>query len=626
VKRSEWVAELDEKPELNPDNWPRVLVGQLRRDRRGRFQQRKRALDLYFNGDMPVRAILRRCGLSKAELYRVRDRATSIRPDGQPWGYAACIPGFRIKEYARKATTTTGTAGRVKRFFEDHPDLLELLEAWVLGRKSPDVGKVRGRKNARIWAAFEKRCRKQSIDPKQMPSKEAVRKLCVKIRRQNFSKSTRLTAGKDAADISMIGCYGSRSGTATVPYQRVQMDGHRLDGVITLEVTDADGTRRDLPLERLWLLVIIDEASRGILGYTVSLESNYTSEDVMRCIAHCLMAWSPKDTPSPRVRYRPGAGLPSGVLPNCAMRGFDSLAFDNAKAHTSERMQLQIIRTVGCEINTGRPARALSRAIVERFFKTFEEDSLHRWPSTTGSGPKDPRRHAPDKAASSLRVNLEDLELAIDLTIANYNASAHTALNGRTPLEYIQYYDSHGLSFPRHLRENRADKLPLFDREFKRKIGGSEKLGRRPYVIFMGSTYTSPTLNTMIEQIGKKVTLVVNTEDIRYVACFLSDGTSIGLLAADEPWLRQRHSLRTRQAIMKLIKAGQLPRETYNPIGDHLIYLKKRAAQSRRDRNKLLKQAREAGPSQRHARLTHRPSQPNVGGRGWVSITNVHTQ
>jgi transposase InsO family protein len=403
------------------------------------------------------------------------------------------------------------------------------------------------------------------------------------------------------------------------------MDGHRLDAVITLEVMDADGTRRDLPLERLWLLVVIDEASRAILGYTVSLESNYTTEDVMRCIAHCLIPWSPKEMPSTRVRYRPGAGLPSGILPGCAMRGFDSLAFDNAKAHTSERLQRQIIRTVGCEINTGRPARALSRAIVERFFKTFEEDSLHRWPSTTGSGPKDPRRHKPDAAANGLRITLEDLELAVDLTIANYNASVHTALNGRTPLEYIQYYDSHGLSFPRHLRENRGDKLPLFDREFARKIGGNEKLGRRPYVIFMGARYSSPTLNTMIEYIGKKVTLVVNTEDIRYIACFLADGTSIGLLAADAPWLRQRHSLRTRQAIMKLIKAGQLPRETYNPIGDHLHYLKKRASLTRRDRNKLLKQSREAGPMAKHQRLNHPLTQAPAGNGGWISITDAHT-
>ena len=155
----------------------------------------------------------------------------------------------------------------------------------------------------------------------------------------------------------------------------------------------------------------------------------------------------------------------------------------------------------------------------------------------------------------------------------------------------------------------------------------AEKIGLQGQLICLDRDPAAIRLSKKrLHTFGKKVTLVVNTEDIRYVACFLSDGTSIGLLAADEPWLRQRHSLRTRQAIMKLIKAGQLPRETYNPIGDHLIYLKKRAAQSRRDRNKLLKQAREAGPSQRHARLTHRPSQPNVGGRGWVSITNVHTQ
>jgi transposase InsO family protein len=410
----------------------------------------------------------------------------------------------------------------------------------------------------------------------------------------------------------------------------VQLDGHRLDGIITVEVIDADGTERSLPLERIWLLVIIDEASRAILGYHLSLASNYSSDDVLDCVANALIPWSPQQTPSSRIAYRPGAGLPSGLITQCAWRAFDSLAFDNAMAHTSTWLQERVIRTVGCSINTGRPARALSRAIVERFFRTFEEDSLHRWPSTTGSTPDDPRRHKPEEAAAALKITLEDLELITDMTIANYNVSAHKSLNGRSPLGYIRYYDDNLLTLPRHIRESLCECLPLYDREFVRNIAGNARAGRRPYVTFMGANYRNEALATMIDYIGQKITLIVNVRDIRRVHGFLEDGTSIGTLNADEPWLRQPHSLRTRRAILKLIRAEELPRETYNPVGDHLEYLKKRARLNRRDRNRLLKQAREASQlitqNADPTDLPKRPAHPHVVRRHHISVSAVHTK
>ena len=394
-----------------------------------------------------------------------------------------------------------------------------------------------------------------------------------------------------------------------------------------MELLDADGTRRDVPLERLWLLVIIDEASRAVLGYQLSLAANYTADDVLDCVASSLKPWTPLETPSETIAYRTDGGFPSGVITECAWRAFDSLAFDNAMAHTSVWMQERIIRTVGCEINTGRPARALSRAIVERFFRTFEDASLHRWPSTTGSGPSDPRRHRPVEAAESLKIALEDLELIVDLTIANYNGSPHKSLNGRTPLDYIRYYDEHGLTLPRYLPRSIADCLPLYDREYERRIAGNAKVGRRPYVTFMGAHYRNEALATLIDRIGEPITLVVNVRDIRRVEGFLSDGTCIGTLVADEPWLRQPHSLRTRRAILKLMKTGELSRETYNPVGDHLKYLQQRARLTRRDRNRLLSQAREATGEQ-YSKPKDGPKQgshPRVQRRRRIRITDVYS-
>ena len=265
---------------------------------------------------------------------------------------------------------------------------------------------------------------------------------------------------------------------------------------------------------------------------------------------------------------------------------------------------------------------------MERFFRTFEDESLHRWPSTTGSAPGDPRRHKTDQAAERLKIAVEDLEFITDITVANYNATPHKSLNGRSPLEYIRYYDDQALSMPRHLPSSVADALPLYDREFERRIAGNAKIGRRPYVTFMGSHYRNEALALLIDQIGKPIRLVVNVRDVRRIQGFLSDGSCIGTLVADDPWLRQPHSLRTRRAILKLIKDGELSRETFNPVGDHLKYLAKRARKTRRDRNALIKQAREAGLSM-PGQAVDAPKQtahPSVRRRRHISITDTFTQ
>lgn len=627
MSRRKWLSSVVDNPELNPTQWLEVQIGRLPTVKKSRFRQRKRALDLYFSGELTVKKILRKTGLSKPEFYRVRNRALSTQEDGKVWGYLACIPGHHTKAYERKMSTTTGRAGTVTRFFSEFPELLELVTAWAIGKKSPDVGVVRGRQIARICVGFEKACVEKKISLEDAPSREAIRRLCTRIRKQHFRRSSRLVRGKAAGDIASSGLGGEVRKHATVPYQQTQMDGHRLDALITMDILDSDGTRRDLPLERLWLLAVIDVASRAILGYQISLASNYTSDDVLDCIAHSLEPWTPKDLPSDKIAYRKDAGLPSGVINGCAWRGFDSLAFDNAMSHTSVWMQERIIRTVGCEINTGRPARALSRAIVERFFRTFEDESLHRWPSTTGSGPSDPRRTNPDKEAERLKITLEDLEVIIDLTIANYNATPHKSLNGRTPLEYIRYYNERGLALPRYLPPSITDCLPLYDRQFSRQIAGNVKTGRRPYVTFMGAHYRNEGLATLIDRIGEKITLVVNVRDIRRVQAYLSNGTCIGTLIADDPWLRQPHSLRTRRAIMKLVKNGELSRETYNPVGDHLNYLVERAKLTRRDRNRLLQQCREAGVKKKPALITHpkTPQHHRVQRRHHIRISGVHS-
>lgn len=80
---------------------------------------------------------------------------------------------------------------------------------------------------------------------------------------------------------------------------------------------------------------------------------------------------------------------------------------------------------IGCFMNLGPVALPMRRGIIERFFKTLEENGFHRLPNTTGSEPKDPRRKDPEQQAIQLNITYEHLKQLIDVLISNYNGTPH---------------------------------------------------------------------------------------------------------------------------------------------------------------------------------------------------------
>jgi hypothetical protein len=420
---------------------------------------------------------------------------------------------------------------------------------------------------------------------------KAIGRYVRKIRQQNPEAGARVRYGSEAAGVAMTGTEDNAPDRDLVPYREVSIDGHRIDAPITLEVDAGDGTFQDLPLERMWLLILLDIGSRAALGYAFSYAANYCTDDVMDCIGSSIDPWRPRELQSEVLRYLPGAGLPSGVIPECESRAFDSLSWDNHRAQLSEANQQRIIDTEGCHINTGRPANPFGRPRTERFFGTFAEALIHRLPFTTGSSPDDPRRGNPDKTAARLRFNERDLFDLADVTISNYNATPHWALNGRTPLDYIRWFDRYEFTLPRRVMTTDGG-LALHLRNFAGHIAGDEKRGRRPYVRFMGVDYRSATLASSMELIKQPITIVANVKDLRVIEILLPNGQSLGKLWAHAPWMLKAHSLRNRRAILKLMSGGTIFRESTNPVGDYVAYLEERARTYRRARNQLAEHQR----------------------------------
>jgi len=599
MRRLAWAESLVGEEAADPKNWPAVDTEHLAPNELRKFQRRKRAVQLHLQSDVPIAQICEKAGLCRSEVRRLVKRCLEVGADGRVWGWYALLPHVRLKPY--RAKKATGRAGSFACFLEDHPELEKKLEGWALARKPADGTKPHGKVFSEIWLSFRRACEEAGIDVKQDypftnrdQGREAVRRHCRKVRKLNFTSGA----------VAEFGTGTIRAGSCTHPvwddaqplegpYHRVQFDGHRMDVDLVVEVEDADGKLIPLPLSRLWLLIVIDVASRAVLGYHISLEENYTTDDVLECIASTAVPWTPKELPNDRVAYSHGAGLPSGVIDECAWRAFNVIQFDNAWAHTSKWVKERIMRTERCEVITNRPRRPRSNQIVERFNNTFEQTTLHRWPSTTGSSPKDARRKNPEKEAKKLRAGFDDLLVAADLAIANYNAAPHAGLSGLSPLEFLAQRIERRYDLIRHIEARDPESLTLFEKSFTATMRGNPKLAHYPYVQFMGVRYSSDVLASSPELIGERVQFRVNVKDIRTAEVF-HKGRSLGRVYADAKWMRHPHSLRIRRAILKLIKKRRIDWSAQNPVGAHLEYLRERQRRSRRDRNKFARAKRDA--------------------------------
>ena len=216
--------------------------------------------------------------------------------------------------------------------------------------------------------------------------------------------------------------------------------------------------------------------------------------------------------------------------------------------------------------------------------------------SRGGSGRTDPRRRDPEKAAERLNVDLATLEQVADVALANYNATPHTTLSGRTPLELLRYRIEQGHEIVRHVSHESLAGLGLFDRDFPVTIRASLALGHRPHVKFLHVRYACEALGERGDLGGKKAVFRVDTRDIRSGWLFLADsGACVGRLDAEPRWMLRAHGMTTRRAIFTLIRRRKLAADSRQPVTDHIDYLARRAPLDRQARNRLLRAQVEAG-------------------------------
>ena len=582
----------------NPHNWPPFNRACLSTEKRKLFDRNERVVILKLIDGEKNKRITEVTGVNPRQISRIINRTLTPLPSGEPAGWLGCVPNYHIKEY--EAINETLYGGRMMQLLKRN-DLVEKAEK-ICRKRTNDGSPIAGRNFETVYEAFKEMLIKDAgLDEhtdypftNRDRGREAVRNYADKSR--SFVVACGIEYGEKAGKMARLSGKGYHNlASPYLPYESVQLDGHRLDALVTLTTIDEAGNEQYEALSRLWLLVLVDVSSRAVLGYHISYKENYSSLCVMNCIMNSLNEWKPASGPLPDPLYKKNAGLPGGVIELCRGRIFHQIRLDNAWSQVSPWLQERLLECGVQEIILNRPGAPRQNSVVERFMKTLEKMSCHQLPNTTGSNPADPIRRDPEKEAKRFKITHEHLNQFLDIAIANYNTHAHDSHNGRSPNEYIQYHLNQNHLPPIHYQTTSLNQVALYERDFEVTIRANKKNGHPPSVKFKGATYTSQSLRLRGDLANKKAYLRLNINDIRIGELFLCNGVCLGPVQVNLRWSWHPHSVADRQLVLKLAKKKKMLGKSKDPVKDALIKLIEMGKGSKKGRSRVVNYRQSTG-------------------------------
>ncbi len=589
-----------DKEKLDRSKWPSVHEDSLEHKKRKIFIKRKDAIDMYLDGKKTVREICETCGINQTDLYRLLKRCMLEEKNNRVYGYKELIPGYRIKSYTRQANIngydedTENLTGAFMRLLEIYPNIKTQIHNLVFNiRKNKPSQPIKRGKD--IHVEFIRICKEEGIIPEKgdypFNSDDHGKRTLYRYIKELKVANPGLAVKDYGADAEMLynnTGISNKNSIPVRPFERVEFDGHKLDVTIAFKYTTIEGDEVVDVINRIWLLMVVDVATRVILGFNLVLDKEYSAADVMVCLRNAIMPWSAKKVTIPGMKISDGGGFASEIIPETAYAVWDEISFDNAMANVASSVDNVLKKLVGCHVNTGPVSTPTARPVIEKLFHTLEETGFHMITSTTGSNPKDPRRQNPEGKAIKYEISVEEIEQLTEVLIANRNGYRQKGLNGLTPLETMHQRINKGMPF-RTLDEKFKDGYEFLTIEEKRHIRGKLQTGRRPYLTYYGVEYRNDVLSEMFDFVGEELTLVINIEDLRLIKAYLPDGTELGLLTAKGKWSLQKHSLKIRKVINKLVRLGILRLTSEDdPIEVFHNHLKEKGKQNKNARSQAV--------------------------------------
>ncbi|WP_429559469.1 hypothetical protein [Paraburkholderia youngii] len=343
--------------------WPGVDDSALDGDDKKRIKQRVLAITLFVEGTVSLREIGRQTGVRVNDLYRLLGRCIACHEDGRIYGFRALLPWLHIEGYERRAPVPASgkgsASGAFRQLLNRYPNIDRWIRRKVAGRSKPMTRLEEvPRQIWRLHAGFLAECRKAGIKANEYPFNQVhlgERSLASYVRKLQHQKFNDAAAATGAQQITHPWNDDPKyvRKPATYPYQVVEFDGHKIDVRLTLRVDDPFGFETLMLLGRIWILVLIDVASRAVIGYTLVPGREYTRDDVAQALQAALMPHVLRQTKIPALKVRAGGGFPSEVIPQTAWACWDTFRFDAAKSHLANATLDRLTTMIGCATDNG---------------------------------------------------------------------------------------------------------------------------------------------------------------------------------------------------------------------------------------------------------------------------------
>lgn len=583
-------------------DWPTVDSRALPHAKAAVFKARAAAATAYSRGQ-PLVGIESATGVHRATLLRLIARALRPHPDGRLWGFRALVPQTHVRAYERSAMprvlvdAKAGNAGAFSQLLMRHPALAKQLRAEVTeGKVTLQPGGERGRLSGLQGAIgrFQKSCRELGLTGADYPLNQqdkAVRSLARTLRAwidDNFALAAR-ASGTRIKPTSAL-----RQSTRAVldAYDTVEFDAHKLD--LRLKVIlerDPLGGEHSVEIERVWLLVVIDVATRCVIGWSLGLGRECDRFNAIETLKRAVVPASVPDLTLPGLRLLPSGGFVSVAIPQTAFACWRQIRLDNARAHLAATSLDVLCDTLGCTADFGPAYEPDDRPFVERFFGTLTATLSRRLPGAILPRRRQDQAHAtarrrPKDASLQLVVTSQELKELLEHTIWNYHGTPHAGLGGLTPLEMMR---RHVLGIDRPPVRLRI--LPGLLREQPQllhdpvlcRVRGQLARGDRPYITYMHVRYTSAQLSKRPGLVGQLLRAHADPQDLRQLVVTTPAGEIMEPLLASGPWRDHAHSLWLRRAFFKAKRQRQLNFAAGDdPIEAFLEYRRKEARRSKR--------------------------------------------
>ena len=540
----------------DPTTWPGVDVSALTDERRTVFEQRERAVYAYLRNEH-LANIERNTGVNRASLTRLIGRCLTPHPDGRIQGLRALIPHSRAKGYRRlkqasHRPTRGGLSGALGQLFDRFPELLRIIEREIAGsRLGLSVNdRLFGLRDVQYKLIAALREAKLAANEYPLNYDEmGYRSLSVWIRKRlELRVPIRHAYSVDEA----------REAT-TRPYSVVELDGHKLDLRLRVRYIDTTGISVDIESERLFVITLIDVCTRVVLGWQLVPAPEYDHHDVLSALQDALRPRRKRqEFVIPGIGYHPGAGFVADVLPELNFACWDTLKVDNAASHLTEDTFEPICRFVGCRLEAGPVGSPTVRPFIERFFGTLTERMSRKVHGTTGRSPDDPLAKRGRSVAVPLLITLPELEELLDVSIANYHATAHDGLHGRTPLEALQLAIGSHATPVRTLPPALRGRLHQLQSVHMATVRGNVARSIPHYVSLYGARYTNEVLQRTSGLNQQRIRVYINPNDVREAWAYLPNGADLGRLYVQDGWRYSRHTLRLRKRILRERRIGKL--------------------------------------------------------------------